>query len=344
MSPEAWQAILAAELAPKKARVLLPGLAASDRPYEFLRTRPELSESERARVAGAVQARLAEAFGMGVRLLTPEEFPEPLRESPIAPPALFAWGNTECLQAPCIGIVGTRSATAYGRAVAKKFAEAFARAGVTVVSGGAIGIDSAAHKGALSASGATVSVMPCAVDQAYPAINAALFREIRERGCLVSQFAIGTKAQDHRFLARNGIVASLSRAVLVVEAPARSGALNTANTAAEIGRQVFVVPSTIDQLNFAGSHHLIREGATLVDHPDQVLEAIQIQPRLSLESKIESTGRAGRILAELSMEPLSEEKLAERTGLSTSDILSELTLLELEGLAIRGPGGFTKTL
>lgn len=344
MSPEAWQALLAAELSPKRARALLPGLAASERPYEYLRGHRDLADSEKSRIKPLVEQALEAGLRLGIHPWEPGGYSEPLRESPIAPVGLFTWGDTACLHAPCVGIVGTRSATAYGRAVAAKFAESFARAGVTVVSGGAIGIDTAAHKGALSGGGATAAVLACGVDKPYPAINAALFREIRANGCMISQFAVGSPTADYKFLVRNGVVASLSRAIVVIEAPIKSGAMNTANTAAEIGRPVFVVPSTIDQLSFAGSHALIREGATLVDHPNQVLEAIQVQASFNFAERVATSKPGAKILRQLGTMPLSEERIAEQTGLSPTEVLSELTLLELDGLVVRSTGGFTKTL
>lgn len=257
------------------------------------------------------------------------------------PPYLFAWGQVESLRAPRIAIVGTRHASAYGRAVAQKFAEAFARAGVTVVSGGAHGIDAAAHKGALAADGITVAVMLTGIERVYPLEHRGLFQQIRQKGCLLSQFAVGAQPGKFRPLMRNRTIAALSQAVLVVEAPAKSGSLNTATAAAEIGVPLFVVPANIDAEGFRGSHALIREVATLVEHPDQVLMDLGIrtveQPKLLAvpENEVQA-----KILAVLSTDPMNSEKIAQTAGLSPDEVLSELTMLELEGLVLRDGAGY----
>lgn len=237
--------------------------------------------------------------------------------------------------------MGTRHASAYGRAVAQKFAEAFARAGVTVVSGGAHGIDAAAHKGALAADGITVAVMLTGIERVYPLEHRGLFQQIRQKGCLLSQFAVGAQPGKFRPLMRNRTIAALSQAVLVVEAPAKSGSLNTATAAAEIGVPLFVVPANIDAEGFRGSHALIREVATLVEHPDQVLMDLGIrtveQPKLLAvpENEVQA-----KILAVLSTDPMNSEKIAQTAGLSPDEVLSELTMLELEGLVLRDGAGY----
>lgn len=265
--------------------------------------------------------------------------PELLREAAGTPSAIFIDGDASALDAPCVAIVGTRSASLYGKACAMKFAEAFARAGVTVVSGGALGIDAAAHQGALAAGGRTAAVLAAGVDNVYPAVHAGLFGQIRAQGCLVSQFAVGSKPADYRFLIRNTLIAALCHAVLVVEAPLRSGAMRTANAAAEYGRDVFVVPANIDMLSFAGSFHLIREGASLASHPDDVLDALGIAPVAAQEAAPPSSA-GDRILAVLSTRPIPTEKIVELSGLDTAEVLSELTMLELEGRVLRDAGGY----
>lgn len=249
-------------------------------------------------------------------------------------------GEAEVLEQPTLGIVGTRGATAYGKACALKFAEAAARAGVTVISGGALGIDAAAHKGALEAGGKTVAVLAAGVDNVYPAVHAGLFQQIHQSGCLVSQFAAGTKPGDYRFLVRNALVAALSDAVLVVEAPKRSGAMRTAHAAVEYGKEVFVVPANIDLMNFSGSFALIREGATLVTHPDDVLESMGIEPIAAAPAPT-IEGPAAKILAVLSTTPKPTEKIVAESGMETAEVLSELTMLELDGLILRDAGGYT---
>jgi len=236
--------------------------------------------------------------------------------------------------------VGTRAATTYGKAVAMKFAEAFARAGATVVSGGALGIDAAAHKGALSHGGKTIAVLAGGIEQVYPAIHGGLFMQIRENGCLVSAHAIGSRPNGFRFLNRNHLIAGLSLAVVVVEAPERSGALSTAHAANEQGKQIFVVPANIDNTNFKGSHALIRDGATLVDHPDQVLEAIGLAAAVAAPTFPDLTPAGSRILKAIESAPLTAEFIVERTGLDTPEVMAELTMLEIDGRVIRDGGKF----
>lgn len=285
----------------------------------------------------AAKIELQEWLDQGVRLLQPDAYPEQLASLPKPYPALWTWGHTDCLHAPCIAIVGTRRAGAYGKAVAAKFAEKLAAAGVTIVSGGASGIDAAAHQGAMAAGGSTVAVCGGGVDQVFPAHHDKLFEKIRRSGCLVSQFAIGVPTIGHRFLTRNHLIASLSHGVLVIEAPAQSGSLTTATTATDLNRPVFVIPGPIDNLNFAGSHKLIREGASLVDHPDQILEELGVTASALPPQANKLTGAAAKIFEALSV-PLRPEQISQETHLDTVSILSELTLLELEGLVASTDG------
>ncbi len=335
---DAWQALLAAELNPSKAVEFGRRIESGYLSREQLLTHPSLSPSEAQRAAAAVD--INGKVPDGVRLVAHSEFPELLRQMSMPPPAIFAWGDFSVAAAPTAAVVGTRGASAYGRAVATKFAEALARAGVTIVSGGAVGIDEAAHRGALNVGGKTIAVLAAGIEVNYPVVHASLFRSIRGQGCLVSQYAIGTKPNSYRFLARNGLIAALSQVTILVEAPMKSGALRTAHSANEFGRQVFVVPSNIDNLNFAGSHALIRDGATLVDHPDQVLEAMDLAgaPAQALPSYLSDTAKM--IHNVLSMQPTTVEKIVELTGLDPSAVLSDLTMLEIEGAVTREPQGF----
>ncbi|CAN1547850.1 Smf Predicted Rossmann fold nucleotide-binding protein involved in DNA uptake [Fimbriimonadaceae bacterium] len=337
MTTEFIQQLLASEVSPAKARAIL---ASED---DFLAS-PLLTEVERNRARNAPLDALTDALRNGAEPIRPAEMPELLHELEIPPPALFGCGDLGCLHRPTIAIVGTRGASTYGKACAQKFAEAFAQRGVTVVSGGALGIDAAAHKGALAVEGATAAVLACGVDVTYPAAHAGLFMQIRERGAILSQFACGSKPNEYKFLQRNSLIAALSLAVLVVEAPARSGALSTANIANDIGRPVFVVPANINNPNFLGSFALIRDGATLVDHPDQVLESLDLDTTPSLFAassfaQTDANSLAGRILAVLTVEPQPTDKIVAAVGATASDVLGELTMLELDGKILRdGPG------
>ena len=336
-SLDAWQALLAAELTPVKALEFGRQIASGRLNRESFLTHQALTANEAKKAARA--SRIADNLPPGISLIPQKDYPELLHQITLPPAALFCWGDFEVTKLPTAAIVGTRGASTYGRAVATKFAEAFARAGVTVVSGGAVGIDAAAHKGALAAGGKTVAVVAGSIDSTYPAANIALFEAIRGSGCLISQFAMGTKQEAFRFIVRNGLIAALSQVTVLIEAPARSGGLSTAHSANEFGRHVFVVPANIDNRNFAGSHALIRDGATLVDHPDQVLEAMDLAaaPERTLPTYLSDTARL--IHNVLTMEPKSVDKISELTGLDAVVILSDLTMLEVEGAAMRdGPG------
>jgi len=342
MTPLLWQALLFAELPAKKGRVLLKELGPlNDSGLDTLRNHSILSPKERARIDGLDPDLLASALKQGIRPVGFGEYPEPLRNWADNPIGLFAWGDWSAAHRPTIGIVGTRGATTYGKAVATKFAEALAGAGATVVSGGALGIDAAAHKGAMTAGGKTIAVLGGGVDKLYPALHRGLFQQIREgNGCLVSQFACGVKPDYYRFLMRNQLIAALSQAVIVIEAPERSGALSTAHRANELGRQVFVVPANIDNINFRGSHALIRDGATLVDHPDHILETLQLEKTVAPSAMPEPSSTGAAILGVLTTTPLAVEFIVERSGLPMHEVMSELTLLELDGRILRDAGGY----
>jgi DNA processing protein len=330
--------LLAAEMSLTKGREVAKSLDLSSDWAQDLLQSGMLTEAELRRVRAYVPPpSLDSTLFMGE-----DSYPETMLHSGSAPAAIAVAGDSACLQGLCIGIVGTRSATSYGRVCARKFAEEFARHGVTVVSGGAVGIDAEVHAGALDGGGKTVAVLANGVDHIYPSANAALFERIKGNGCLISQFALGTKPADYKFILRNQLIAALCHAIVVIQAPLKSGAIRTAGFAAEMGREVFVVPGPIDQFGFQGSHSLIRDGATLVDHPMQVLEQLGVD--FQTTSQAPSTGIAAEILAVLDSQAKPVEKIVELTGLTTSEVLSELTLLELDGNVLRDPGGFSKAL
>lgn len=343
---EFWQRLLAAEAHPQKTWALLNALRESDRCGIAVTRSPILSKAERERAASVSLEPVADLLANGGGILSPEELPEIYAQSQNLMPGLFFWGDPSCLSEPCVAIVGTRSASTYGKAVAQKFSEALAREGITIVSGGALGIDVAAHKGALDAGGKTVAVLITGIDRVYPRMHFGLFERIKKSGCLLSQFAVGRPSnREYRPLMRNQTVAGLSSAVIVVEAPETSGALSTAAAANELGRHVFVVPANIDNLNFRGSHSLIRDGATLVDHPDQVLEVLGIAPTKATPIRTSRlTSHQIKIMAVLGAAPLKTEHIVERTGLETSVILSELTMLELDGRVFKDRGGYAVKL
>lgn len=336
-----WQYLLAAEASPQRSRDLVRDLGSSlFSDQASLLASSQLTPGERKRIALADPASLKRALEEGVQILTEDSFPERLLEVPdFLPPALFVKGDIACLNRLTVGIVGTRSASPYGKACAQKFSEFLASKGVTIVSGGALGIDAAAHRGALAVSGSTVAVLASGIDCVYPPVHQALFRQMQMKGCLVSQFAVGFRPVDYKFLARNVTIAALSQALIVVQAPARSGALSTAHAAVEMGREVFVIPANIDSQDFRGSFNLIRDGATLAYHPDQVLEVLGVET-IHEEPQQNLSQIGTQIVKVLSLEPLDSDKISERTGLGSGDVLSELTMLELDGIVLRESGGY----
>ncbi|MFM9874009.1 MAG: DNA-processing protein DprA [Fimbriimonadaceae bacterium] len=345
MYPERfWQVFLAASLNPKKAEEFLATLRPSDSdPTEIFLSWPKLTDTERIRINAPKPGQVEAAFNSGVKLLQPDDYPESLRQVSNPPKALFIRGKLECLHQPKVGIVGTRRATTQGKAIAQKFAEHLALAGCTIVSGGAFGIDIAAHQGALGVNKPTVCVLPCGVDLAQPPRHAEYFQKMTENGCLVSPYAIGTPTSKESLLARNAILAALVDALLVIEAPLPSGSLNTATHAGNFNRPLYVVPGSISLDNYRGSHQLIRDGATLVDHPDQILDDLQIAAPSIEETITNLNTTQATILHLLGSESMPLETISAETGLSTQDLMSELTMLELDGLVKKHIGGYART-
>lgn len=339
-SPAFWQTFAAAELSAKKSRALFEELGKfSIDPVSFLRTWPKLSERERACLNTANQKALEAALKNGASIW--EEPDYLVEQADQFPRVLFRWGDHSVFERRRVGIVGTRNASTYGTAVTNKIAQELASAGVTVFSGGAAGIDTAAHEGALSAeNGRTVAVLPCGIDKAYPAHNQPLFERIRERGCLISQYACGQGSQAHYFLNRNTTLVALCEALVIIEAPEKSGALHSASVALEQGKPIFVVPGNITMFGFRGSHQLIRDGATLVDHPDQILMALGMEPNRTITNTAKLTPDQQKILDALAAESISLEKLAGIVKLDTSSLLAELTTLEIDNQIIRDGIGY----
>ncbi len=340
LSPLFWQYFLAAELSANKSRAFFETLGTSLDPISTLLTWPNLSREERNRMEKTDLGRFQKALEKGVKMATLDDFPETLSSVPRAPHSLSIWGDDAAWHAPKVAIVGTRRASTYGKAVAIKFAEALSRSGVTIVSGGALGIDAAAHEGVIQQGGRTIAVLGHGIDRVYPSSHGPLFQRIRERGLLLSQFAVGSPSLGHHFLLRNQVIAALSDVTLVIEAPERSGALSTAGASNNLGRSVFVVPGSIDRDGFRGSHGLIRDGATLVDHPDQILESMGIEPVSA--AAVSDPSLDDPLLLLLDSHPKSAELLLQLTGIELQELQSTLTLLELDGKIIRDGNGFIK--
>ncbi|ARU40124.1 DNA protecting protein DprA [Armatimonadetes bacterium Uphvl-Ar1] len=345
MYPERfWQVFTAASLNPTKAEEFLQTLRPTDLdPTDLFLSWPKLTDAERHRITSTKADTITKAFADGVTILHPKDYPESLQQVPNQPRLLFAKGQVEPLNNPKVGIVGTRRATTQGKAIAQKFAEHLALAGCTIVSGGAFGIDIAAHLGALNVNKPTVCVLPCGLDRAQPPRHAEHFQRMTTNGCLISPYAIGTPTSRDSLLARNAILAALVDVLLVIEAPLPSGSLNTATHAANLNRPLYVVPGSISLDNYRGSHQLIRDGATLVDHPDQILADLNIQFDLSSQKFDELPETQALILHLLGSEAIPLESISAETGLTTQELLAELTMLELDGHVIKHSGGYART-
>lgn len=272
------------------------------------------------------------------------DWPAALREIEGPPEQLWLRGAVELLgREPKVAIVGARAPTAYGEAQARRFARTFAEHGAVVVSGLARGVDHAAHEAALEVCGATIGVLGCGVDRPWPA--GPLAERMAREGLLLSEFEPGAPPLRRNFPLRNRVISGLCVAVVVIEAAAASGSLITARWAADQGRSVFALPGRVDHPMARGCHKLIREGASLVEDPEEVLvELGLISPsaaRASPTASAESSGDdlASRVLRALVGETLDADELAERLGADLADVLTELVELELRGVVARGAGG-----
>jgi DNA processing protein len=271
-------------------------------------------------------------------------YPAALRQIHGAPLLLYIKGRRALLAQASLAIVGSRNASAQGVANAEHFAVALSRAGLAIVSGLALGIDAAAHRGGLAGGGGTIAVIGTGIDRIYPARNGDLARRIAAEGCIVSEYALGTPPLPDNFPRRNRIISGLARGVLVVEAAAQSGSLITARYALHQGRDVFAIPGSIHSTLSKGCHQIIREGAKLAESVDDVLDevlpgapsqagagraALALQLRAELETMLSALGH----------DPAGADALAARAGLTLADAQGHLLALELAGLIERLPGG-----
>ena len=275
-------------------------------------------------------------------------YPANLRPLPDAPPVLLVRGELVPEDKFSIAIVGSRGATHYGLTLAKQFARELAGHGLTIVSGGARGVDTEAHKGALEAGGRTLAYLGCGVDHDYPRDNRGLFDDIAcGSGAVLSEFPMGTLPEPWRFPARNRLISGTSLGVLVIESPVNSGSLITARVAGEQGRDVFAVPGPIGFGHNTGCHKLIQDGAKLVENVDDILTELG---ELSLRSPDMRTIGAlplpgpplppeqRRVLDLLTLQPRIVEGMQHECGLTVPQVMGILTLLEMRGLARRVPG------
>ncbi len=271
------------------------------------------------------------------------DYPQALLALGDAPPALFFVGRRALLNGPALAIVGSRNATPAGIANARAFAQALADAGLTIVSGLALGIDAAAHEGALEGAGSTLAIVGTGPDRVYPARNRALAHAIAARGALLSEFPPGTPARKEHFPRRNRLISGLASGVLVVEATLSSGSLITARLAGEQGREVFAIPGSIHSPFSRGCHRLIREGAKLVETAQDVLDELRIDHNVPIVAKASRvagiSADASAVLAALGFDPGDADTLVARTGLRAESLSRALVELELAGAVDALPGG-----
>lgn len=320
------------------------------------------------------RAWLAEAEGRSIVTLADAAYPRVLLEMSDPPLLLYLQGRTDLLVHPqCLAVVGSRNPTPQGELTAHDMSRALAAAGVCIVSGMALGVDGAAHSGALDAAGATIAVVGTGLDRVYPRRHLALAHRIAQTGLLVSEFALGSSPAPANFPKRNRIIAGLSQGTLVVEAALASGSLITARLAAEMGREVFAIPGSIHAPQAKGCHALIRQGAKLVETAQDVLEdmrmlasAAPVQSRQAVPAEPPALGASdasapltdqggeavpagvcgpqASLLAQMGYHPLSLDALQARTGHAAADLQAWLMELELDGHIARVPGGLFQRL
>lgn len=294
------------------------------------------------------------AAGKGFRILplTDPAYPPLLLEIPDPPPILYVYG--ELGKATAVAVVGSRNATPYGLTITRRLCGDLATRGMTIVSGMARGIDTAAHMGALSAGGNTIAVLGSGLLRVYPAENVNLFHRISENGAVISEFPLHAEPEAFNFPARNRVISGIALGTIVVEATRKSGSLITARLAAEQGREVFAVPGSIQSFKSTGTHTLIKAGAKLVENAQDVLDELtpMIEPSLrpSFDRKtpddrpMDLSEDEARVLQSLGAYPVHIDDLVRTTGIEPGRLSGILLSLEMEGRVTQAPGKlFTRT-
>lgn len=354
---EAWLRLNALEFATHRRHALLEAYG-GDPAALFLASReewaqrlPQFNEKRLAHLE-AVRVRnldrdLAALEKSGARLVTLHDdlYPVNLRPLPDAPPVLFLRGDLLPEDKFSLAIVGSRRATNYGQSLAHRFACDLAAHGLVIVSGGARGVDTYAHRGAIEAGGRTLAFLGCGVDVHYPSENRRLFDEIADgHGAVLSEFPMGTQPEPWRFPARNRLISGSSLGVLVIESPSDSGSLITAREAGEQGRDVFAIPGPVDNGRNSGCHKLIQDGAKLVENVEDILSELGVlamsQPKGARASAPTPSlpPEQRKVLDMLTLQPRQVEGMIHECGLTPPQVLGILTLLEMRGLAKRVPG------
>lgn len=286
-----------------------------------------------------VEAWLADTCNHVVTLAD-TEYPQALLQTPDPPPLIYVKGRLDLLNVPSIAVVGSRNATAQGKLIAEAFATALSNAGLCVVSGMALGIDAAAHRGGLAGLSSTVAIIGTGLDKVYPARNRDLAHAIAEKGAIMSEFALGTPPLAANFPRRNRLISGMTRGCLVVEAALSSGSLITARLSNELGKDVFAIPGSIHSTLSKGCHVLIKQGAKLVDDAADILGELRLPvPARGPSGSTTATSSAHPLLAHLGFDPCDVDTLAGRAGLPVHEISAALLQLELDGAVASLPGG-----
>ena len=294
----------------------------------------------------AINTALQWAEGEDQRILTlaDAEYPQSLLEIPDPPSLLYVRGRCELLNQASLAIVGSRNPTPQGIQNAENFAEALAAEGLVIVSGLALGVDAAAHRGALRAQGGSIAFIGTGIDRIYPARNLELAHQLARQGCVVSEFPLGTPAMAANFPRRNRLISGIARGVLVVEATPQSGSLITARLAGEQGREVFAIPGSIHSPQSRGCHQLIKQGAKLVETAEDVRVELRWPATCAVDIPADPQPELpftqdDPLLAVLGFDPCSLDELSGRSGLSIEVLSERLLQLELDGELCSLPGG-----
>jgi len=326
----------------KKARNIW--LAKNSELIEIGLSKDKVSEFDEFRKKFDIEDYFRRLKGLKIGVVTTldREYPENLRDLEGAPSVLYFKGCLKTSDVNSVAIVGSRKMSSYGREVAQKFSAELASFGVTIISGLAKGIDTAAHMGALSVGGRTIAVLGQGLDSVYPPENADLAEKIiKSDGAILSEYPLGMPALPINFAIRNRIVSGLSAAVVVIEGAEKSGTLLTASHAAEQGKTVFAVPGQITSPMSAAPHFLLRNGAKIATSATDILEELDLQIKVDKE-KIEkimpSTKEEVKLIEILEVEPLHLDELVRITGGKTADISARLTIMEMKGI-VRNLGG-----
>lgn len=286
------------------------------------------------------QEKIKRAQALGVKIVSylDTDYPKNLKNISHAPPVLFIRGEINEQDNKALAVIGTRQPTPYGKMVAEKFAYELAQMGITIVSGLARGIDTAAHLGALKAKGRTIAVLGCGVDIYYPPENRKLYNEISQNGAVISEFNLGTTPFAMNFPKRNRIISGLSLGILAVEAPANSGVLNTISWAADQGREVFAVPGAINQKSSIGTNQLIKDGVKPVTSVEDICQELDIAFEKKEKQDMPVSELEKKILDLLSAEPLYPDEIVDKLKEGMSVLLPQLLSLEIKGLIKQLPG------